>query len=265
MIQALPLVLSLARPAIAGPEVWAAMYDARLSESADRDAAAALAIDETLLDHLVDGDPTEGELQVDLARVRFDEGDLDGARVVLMQAASDPRVSVRARSWLVQLDAWSRRVRELPLRSRFSSGAGPWVLGWSADRAATLDGGEDGLIWHTRVRDGRDDYLLASVDAEQALARIRLSAHASEFPAHLRLIVEDRQGRRWISPVTAVYPGPDTAVDVRVVDLLPAGSTPVDARPDPASVTVLMIQDVTAFHAGDRGFNDIVLRELELR
>ncbi|RME24617.1 MAG: tetratricopeptide repeat protein [Deltaproteobacteria bacterium] len=264
-----PLLLwwgaALAGAAQAGPEVWSAMYDARLAESVDRDAAAAQVIYETLLDHLAADDPAEGALQLDLARVRFDEGDVDGARVVLMQAANDPRVSVSARSWLVQLDAWERRVREIPLRSNFSSGAGPWVLGWSADRAATLDGGESGLVWHTRVRDGRDDYLLASIDADRPLNRIRLTARASSFPAHLRIIVEDRQGRRWISPVTKVPPDPPTVIDVRVQDLLPASGEPSAGRPDPAAVSVMMIQDVTAFHAGDRGFNDIIVRELELR
>ncbi len=261
----LPGLLLPAAATAAGPEVWGAMHDARLSESADRDAAAALAIFETLIDHLSEDDPLRGEMLVDLARARFDEGDLEGARRALVLATGDPRVSLRARSWRVQLEAWDRRVRSLPTNPDFSTTTGPWVLGWSAAAEAGLSPSPGGLAWRTFVRDGRDDYLLAAIDVDKPLTEVVMDVRADAFPAHLRLIVEDRSGQRWTAPVATVPPGTSLGLAFAVRDLLPAGLTASDRRIDPNSVAVVMLQDVTAFHSGDRGANVVTLETLQLR
>ena len=259
--------LGAARPAgAAGPEVWGAMHDARLSQSADRDGAEAITIYETLLEHLGADDPLRGELLMDLARVRFDIGDEAGAREALLDASADPRVGTRARAWLVQLEAWARRVRTLPLELAVRREAGPLVLGWSAAPDAALAPSNQGLVWDTVVRDGRDDTLIAAIDELAGPTRhLGLRVRASTFPAHLRVVLEDAGGGRWATPVEVILPGDSTTMELDVVDLLPTGAAEEDARPDPALVRILMLQDVTAFHSVDRGPNRLTIEALSLR
>ena len=199
------------------------------------------------------------------ARARFDEGELTGARTALVEASQDPQVSARARAWRVQVDAFERRIQALPLSSTFDSGTGPFVLGWSAAAAASLTGGAQGLTWTTVVRDNRDDYVLAALDAKAApLRALALTIESAEFDAHLRIIVEDDGGRRWTAPVLALPAGQPTDLELAVPDLLPAqAGGPLVA--DPASVRVVMLQDVTAFHSGQRGTNRLLVSNFELR
>ncbi|MCB9780820.1 MAG: hypothetical protein H6742_19785 [Alphaproteobacteria bacterium] len=265
-LQALPLwgaALLLAGPAWAGgPEVWAALHDARLTESADRDPANAVAIYETLLHHLPTDDELEAELLLQLARARFDDGSLDGAREALEKAGSDPGVGARARAWRVQLDAWEQRVQATPAEDARAA----LVLGWSAAPDAALTADDDGLTWVTDVRDGRDDFLLAAIDAAAApFDRLVLHLRADDFPAHLRVIAEDAHGQRWATPVTLVRPGAETKLELELADLLPAAALARDDRVDPADVRLLMLQDVTAFHGSDRGENRVRIDVLSLR
>lgn len=249
----------------AGPEVWSALHDARLAESADRDPAAAIAIYETVLHHLPADDLLRGELLLQLARARFDEGDLEGSRAALIEASQDPQVGARARAWRVQVDAWERRVPRLPLVESFTRDVGPLVLGWSAAAYASLRAGGEGLAWTTVVRDNRDDYLLLALDEAAApLRAVRVRVSSADLVAHLRLIVEDDGGLRWTTPVVAVEPGPPEELLVEVEDLLPAHTIGPE-RVDPARIRVVMLQDVTAFHSAARGPNRLVVSQLELR
>lgn len=248
-----------------GPEVWNAMNDARLSESADRDPEAARDSYETLLTHLPQDDPLRGPLLVDQARARFDLGDSGAARDALIQAAADPRVGARARALLVQLAAWERRLVRMPVSLDFHEGTAPFVLGWSAAAEASLQAGGDGLEWTTIVRDGRDDYLLAALEPEAPPQEVVLQVRAETFPAHLRVLLEDASGARWTAPVAVIAPGETEEIVLLVPELLPAGMLTGDERPDPARIRGLMIQDVTAFHSGDRGPSRIVVEQLTLR
>lgn len=249
----------------AGPEVWAALQDARLAEAADRDPGAAIAIYETVLNHLPAEDPLRGELLLQLARARFDEGDIPGARAALVEISGDPQVGARARAWRVQVDAWERRALRLPLQVSLTTGAGPLVLGWSASADASLQAGPDGLTWTTVVRDGRDDYVLAVLDEGAGpLRSLSLRLRALDLPAHLRVIVEDDAGRRYTAPILALGPGQAADLDLAVADLLPVQSNGPQVL-DPGRVRVVMLQDVTAFHAPERGSSRILLESLELR
>jgi len=260
---AAPLYASDARAA--GPEVWAALQDARLAESADRDPGAAIAIYETVLHHLDDGDSLRGELLIQLARARFDDGDIEGARAALVEASTEPVVSARARAWRVQVDAYQRRVQHVPMSENFHSGTGPFVLGWSAAPQAAIGGGDLGLVWHTVVRDGRDDYVLAAVDAQAgSIHRLGLGLQADDIDAQVRVIVEDDGGRRWTAPVIDLAVGQPVNVDLAVADLLPAQPGSPSAV-DPAGIRVVMLQDVTAFHSAARGQNQIRVQHFSLR
>lgn len=249
----------------AGPEVWAALQDARLAEAADRDAGAAIAIYETVLHHLPAEDPLRGELLLQLAQARFDEGDLPGARAALVEASADPQVGSRARAWRVQVDAWERRVQRLPLEESFPTGSGPLVLGWSAAADASLQGGAQGLIWTTVVREGRDDYVLAVVDEQAGPVRaLALRLRALDMACHLRLIVEDDAGRRYTAPIVPLGPGQSLELDLPVGDLLPVQATGPQVL-EAGRVRVVMLQDVTAFHSSERGRARVQIESLALR
>jgi len=249
----------------AGPEVWFALHDARLAESADRDLTAAVGIYETLLTHLSPGDSFQGELLLNLARARFDAGDLEGSRAALVQASGDLIVLGRARAWRAQLDAWQRRVVGLPLVWSPEMGAGPLVLGWSASVDASLEVDQDALVWRTIVRDNRDDTLLWALSDEiQPLRSVGLQVESEDAVAHLRLIVEDSGGRRWATPIIPVQPGLQAELLISPAELLPTHSGgPNELQAD--QVRVIMLQDVTAFHSTTRGPNHLRISSLELR
>lgn len=263
VVLALGLAGSSARAA--GPEVWFALHDARLAESADRDLTAAVGIYETLLTHLPPGDPLQGELLLNLARARFDEGDLDGSRAALVQASGDMVVVGRSRAWRAQLDAWQRRVESLPLVWRPEMGTDPVVLGWSASVDATLVVDGDALLWRTVVREKRDDtLLLALADELQALRSIGMRVESEDTTAHLRLIVEDSGGRRWATPIIPLSPGSEVDLLISPAELLPTHSGgPDQVQAD--QIRVIMLQDVTAFHSPARGANHLRISSFELR
>lgn len=259
------LLLAVLPARAGGPEVWNAMYDARLLESVDRDPGAAQDSYETLLQHLAVDDELRGQLLVDLARARFDLGEVEGARAALVEAAADPRVGARARAWLVQLAAWEQRVQDVPVVLGFEDGAAPFVLGWSAAAEASLVGGPEGLAWTTIVRDGRDDYVLAAIEPPGPLVEVRLRLRADTFPMHLRVLLEDASGARWTAPVAELPVDVPQELALVVADLLPAGMLTGTDRPDPERIRVIMLQDVTAFHSGDRGAARVVVEELSIR
>ena len=95
-------------PALAsGPEIWSALYNARLIESADRDQRAASDVYEAVLEHLEAEDPLRGELLYALGRARLDAGDRAGARAALVQAASPnnpPQAREPAEALLARLE-----------------------------------------------------------------------------------------------------------------------------------------------------------------
>lgn len=251
--------------AAAGPEVWAALHDARLAESADRDAAAAVAVYETLLHHLPAGDTLEAELLLQLARARFDDGDVEAAREALARAGDDPALGARVRAWRVQLDAWERRVISVGPLS-LDPEESPLVLGSGAAADAGLTSLDGALAWDTNVRDGRDDYVLAAIDPTAApVEGLRLVIGAESFPAHLRVIVEDRHGQRWATPVSVVRPGSAATMDLDMAELLPAAALAGEGEVDPAEVRVVLLQDVTAFHSGERGRNRLRIEAFVLR
>lgn len=262
---AVGLLMGVGAASAAGPEVWFALQDARLAESADRDLTAAVGIYETVLAHLPEGDPLQGELLLNLARARFDEGDIEGSREALMQASGDLGVLGRVRAWKAQLDAWQRRVEALPLVWDPSLGTGPLVLGWgsSADAGLVVEGTT--LVWHTVVRDNRDDTLLLALgDQVGPVESVSMRVESLDQTAHLRLIAEDVGGRRWATPVLVVTPGLEAEIFLTPAELLPTHSSGPEVLM-PEELRVLMLQDVTAFHSSARGPNHLRLVAFELR
>jgi hypothetical protein len=259
------------RAQAAGPEVWASLYDARLTEALDRDPTAAVAVYEAVLTHLPEGDALRAEALLWLGSARYEAGDVAGTRDALARAAEDPEQRLSARMLRAYVDAEQRHVVSLPLLTDFDVDVSPFARGWlrgSPEDLALMNVGEDGasLAWTTEVRDAESDFLFARLTASTgAMVEARMRLRAREFPMHLRVLLEDESGERWTAPVMVIGTTDWAEVAVGIEDFAPATAPAADRRADPSAVRVLVIQDVTAYHSETRGPNALYVDELQLR
>ena len=272
LVACLGLVAAPSVASAAGPEVWASMHDARLTEALDRDPAAAVAVYEAVLTHLPEGDALRANALLWLGSARYDAGDVAGARDALAKAADDATQRLSARMLRAYVDAEQRQVVKLPLNTGFDGDVAPFARGWlrgSPDDLAVTDvGGDDdaSLIWNTEVRDGESDFIFARLTTSTgAMVEARLRLRAREFPMHLRVLLEDDTGERWTAPVMIVGTTEWSDVAVRIGDFAPASAPAANRRADPSAVRVMVVQDVTSYHSETRGFNALYVDELTLR
>lgn len=256
----------------AGPEVWASMHDARLTEALDRDPVAAVAVYEAVLNHLPEGDALRANALLWLGSARYDAGDVVGARDALARAGEDTAQRLAARMLHAYVDAEQRQVVQLPLTTGFDGDVAPFARGWlrgSPDDLAVTDlGGDDdtSLIWNTEVRDAESDFIFARLTASTGtMVEARLRLRAREFPMHLRVLLEDESGERWTAPVMIVGTTDWSDIAVRIADFAPASAPAADRRADPSAVRVMVVQDVTSYHSETRGNNALYIDELRLR
>ncbi len=256
-----------------GPEVWAALYSGRLSESADRDPAASIAIYETLIEHTSEDDPIRGELFYWLGRARYGAGEIELAREALRHAARDPRSHVVARELQGRIEMEAGRVTSLPYREDFHGGRGSWVRGWPRGFDEDLgtepspgDGGDPCLTWLTEVAEGESDTILLPVTSGgRGLQRLRLELRSERFEARLRVMLEDSRGELWSAPVLEVGTEAWLTVDLPLTAFAPASAPAERRHPEGGTIRSLQVRDVTAFHTTSRGENRLYLDDVELR
>lgn len=269
------LLAALAAPAWgSGPEVWAALYNGRLMASADRDQAAAIAVYETLLADLSDGDPLRAELSLWLGLAQLDDGRQDAAVESLRDAVrlGGPDVRLQARRVLAELLLRERAIVSLPFTTTFADGVGPVVRGWTHDLpdALALAPGDpaDGtvLAWAVDVQAGEDDFVRLELRPDAGpVTRLRLRLRSTAFEAQVRVMVEDAQGERWTAPVQAVPAGTWVGIDRGLLDFAPADAPAALRRPEAGQVRAIEIRDVTGYHSIDRGENVLWIDDLDLR
>ncbi len=269
------LLAALAAPAWgSGPEVWAALYNGRLMASADRDQVAAIAVYETLLADLSDGDPLRAELSLWLGLAQLDDGRADAAVESLRDAArlGQADVRLRARRTLADLQLRERAIVSLPFSTTFSDGVGPVVRGWThgLPGALSVAPGDpaDGLVlsWAVDVQAAEDDFVRLELQPTAGpVARVRLRLRSTAFEAQVRVMVEDSQGERWTAPVQAVPAGTWVGIDRSLLDFAPADAPAALRRPDAGQVRAVEIRDVTGYHSIDRGENVLWIDDLDVR
>jgi len=255
-----------------GPEVWASQYDARLSQAMDRDPTAAISIYETLLAGMSETDPMRGEMLYWLGRARWSSGDAAGAMETLTTAGTYPSSTDKAKAMLGRLVALDTAVKRLPYAQNFQRGVAPLVRGWGRGEQADLritDSAHPGgsvASWKVFVNDGENDFLTFAIDTEdQSVQRIRMSMKSQSFPMHLRFVVEDRAGERWTAPIQVVQVDQWTEVELAVRRLVPAMAPAAAQRPSGSDLRWVVLRDVTAVHAEDRGENELLIDNLSLR
>lgn len=255
-----------------GPEVWAALHDARLAASADRDPSAATAIYETVLEFLAEDDPIRGEMLYWLAREKALEGQENLALELLAEASDHPGSHDAARSLRAQLLAARHQVTELPYVATFDDGdKGPWLRGWprgvEADLSVVedLDPGDPVLRWSVTVSAGLDDFLaLPLARGQVGPQRVRMGVYSASQDSWLRVVFLDLSGTRWTSRVIAVPADEWAIVDLDLADFIRADAPFSEERPVPTALTRLEVRDVTAFHSDVRGAHPIYFDDVTL-
>ncbi len=255
-----------------GPEVWASHYDARLSQAMDRDPTAAISIYETLLAGMSEADPMRGQMLYWLGRARWSAGDAAGAMETLTTAGTYASSSDLSQAMLGRLVALDTAVKRLPYAQNFQKGVAPLVRGWGRGKQADLrvtdstHSGGSVAAWKVLVHDGENDFLTFAIDTQdQSVQRIRMSMRARSFPLHLRFLVEDRAGERWTAPIQVVQTDAWTEVDLTINRLVPAMAPAAGERLLSTDLRWVVLRDVTAVHAEDRGENELLIDNLMLR
>lgn len=268
----LAALLALSGPALAsGPEVWAALYNGRLIDAADRDHGAAIAVYETLLEDLGPEDPLRGQLLLSLGRAQRDAGRHEEAWWSLLAAAGQGQPAVRAdaRRVLAAMQLRAQAVTALPLTVDFSDSVAPFVRGWARGELDDLRVREEGggaLAWQVDVAAADDDFLrLELAPPAGPVEQVAMRLHADRFDAQVRVMVEDTQGQRWTAPVLSVPTAGWVSVAYAAEDFAPADAPAALRRPDPAEIRAVELRDVTGFHSTSRGENVVLVDDLVLR
>jgi len=266
------MALCLGTAQAEGPEAWASLHDGRLTQSMDRNPAAAIAIYETLLAGMPQGDLMRGDLLYWLGRARLAGGDAAGATETLGQAQEVWSSRSRARALLSRLQAQRQAVRSVPYDQDFSEGTAPWVRGWNRGQDSDLEVDRESestgpaASWRVEVRQGEGDFLAMAVATDGVrIQQIEMQLRASNFPAYVRITMEDADGKRWTSGSYFVQTGEWNQITVGLSQLVAMGKTAGQSRISGDRVRWITLHDVTAELTDDRGENRLLIDDLSLR
>ena len=83
--------------------------------------------------------------------------------------------------------------------------------------------------------------------------------------SHLRILIEDADGRRWTAPVQVVKPGSWNELVFPLDEFVRADAPAAKGSPDSRKLKWFIFRDVTAFHSAARGENTLMLDDLAVR
>ena len=253
-----------------GAEDWSSQYNARLSQALGSEPSEAIAVYEALLAQLPQENPQRGDVLYWLGRARWSAGDLAGAKQSLESARGYRSSRPRARILLGRLAAEEQSIRSVPYRHDFRLDTGPWVRGWERGRAddLTVHDGPGGRVarWVTEVQEGEDDFLIFGLNVDGAkISQFSMRIWAENLATHVRILVEDDDGRRWTAPVNVIKPGAWQDVVIPLSDFVRADAPAATGSPDSRELRWFIFRDVTAFHSAARGENAIMIDDLTVR
>ena len=258
-------------PALAGsPEEWSSAYDARLSQALGADPSEAIAVYEALVAQIPATHEQRGEVLYWLGRARWSAGDHAGAKRSLESARGYRSSRRRARSVLGRMDLQEKAVQKLPFEQDFRLSTDPWVRGWDRGQDSDLSvvDGDKGRVarWKTEVVPGVEDFLSLQLDTDGAkLSMVSMDLRTESLPAKVRVVLEDRAGRRWLSPVKTV--GANQWVNLQLsLSMFSGESASVSpGAPNGTDLASLVLLDQTAVHTAQEGNNAIFVDNLILR
>ena len=253
-----------------GAEDWSSQYNARLSQALGSEPSEAIAVYEALLAQLPQQNPQRGDVLYWLGRARWSAGDLAGAKQSLESARGYRNSRPRARILLGRMAAEDKAIRQIPFQSDFRLDTGPWVRGWERGREDDLNvhDGPGGRVarWSTEVQEGEDDFLIFGLNTDGArISQFSLKVWAESLTTHLRILIEDVDGRRWTAPVQVVKPGVWEPLVLPLDEFVRADAPAAKGSPDSRKLKWFIFRDVTAFHSAARGENALLLDDLAIR
>jgi len=258
-------------PALAGsPEEWSSTYDARLSQALGADPSEAIAVYEALVAQIPANHAQRGEVLYWLGRARWSAGDLSGAKRSLESARGYRATRMRARSLLGRLDLKERAVKRVPFQQDFRLSTDPWVRGWERGQDSDLSvvDGDAGRVlqWKTVVVPGTEDFLSMQLDTDGVrVSMVSMDLRTEPLPAKVRVVLTDRAGQRWLSPLKTVGSSQWVTLELPMSSFFsePAASSP--GAPNGASLFSLVLLDQTAVHTAQEGKNAIFVDNLIIR
>lgn len=261
------LVLSaLANP----PWTNAELAKGLLMESVDGDLSAAAQQYERVLEELADDDPLRGEILYRLGSARYHLGDDEAATAALLLGANRPGERGRCMELLDRIALSRASVEGVPADLSGASLASKLVHPWYYQDKGTLGvehTAHNAVQWATVVDKRKaDEIWLSARTAAQPIGAFALTAHATNFPTFLRVVVVDEEGRRYglnaDPPVWIIEVGEDATLKVSLADLVPI-DTSTKAAPI-QRVDRIVLQDATLFYSNDHGANRVIIQRVQL-
>ena len=83
-----------------------------------------------------------------------------------------------------------------------------WERGREDDLSVMMVPGGRVARWNTEVQEGEDDFLIFGLDVDGArIGQFGMKVWADALTTHVRVLIEDVDGRRWTAPVQVIKPG----------------------------------------------------------
>jgi len=255
------------------PSDWERLHDMMLLEAADHAVDEAADGYDDLARALGPDDPARSEALYWLGRLRYEQGDVDGARTVLRECVRTGLDKARCLELLGRIELDQSSITTVPVRWTFDDTTHGVVHPWRyADkgsirihREGELD--DPMLAWSTVVDARKDDQLVVGFASPSPTPEgVRFLLRSRDLEAYVRVQVYDTQGRRYeAAPPKAVLHVPRG--EMIIVDLSFDQLTSDDPAPtpfDPDAIDRLVIQDVTAFYGATTGPNELSIDDFQV-
>ena len=144
------------------------------------------------------------------------------------------------------------------------------MRGWERGRDDDLSvhDGPGGRVarWVTEVQEGEDDFLIFGLNTDGAkIGEFSMRVWADALTTHVRILIEDDEGRRWTAPVEVIKVGKWNDVSILLKDFVRADAPAARGKPDSRRLRWFIFRDVTAFHSAARGENTVFIDDLSVR
>lgn len=266
MILAALILSALAVPPSASSE----LLDGLLTESADGDLSAAVRSYERVLSELSGDDPLRSEALYRLGNAHYHLGDDEAATAALLLGADRPGERGRCMEFLDRIALRRASVQSVPADLSGAALAANLVHPWYYQDKGSLrveNTSTDAVQWTTQVDKRKaDEIWLSTRTVSQPIRALTLTAHTTNFPTFLRVVVVDEEGRRYglsaDPPVMVITVEEDVTFTVALSDLVPI-DTSTKAVPI-ERVDRVVLQDATLFYSNDHGSNRVVIERVLL-
>ncbi len=195
-------------------------------------------------------------------------GDRAGAKDALREGVRTGCARQRCLALLGRLDLEEAAIHEVPTRWTFEEGDHGFMHPWSLVERGSIhverEGDQAALAWTTLVEVRKSDQLVVGFDNPEPMPRgIRFEASSRAMDAYIRPQLVDSTGKVYTLPdqLVVLAQGDVVKVQLPLDDFLSVeGQGPLDA----SDITLLVLEDVTAFHGTQTGENVVWLDDFEV-